>query len=153
MASPWWETEYPGRYYAAYDTAATQPTAVTGWIDVNIFSSKPDWLPAASALLPLTAAQWGARLPTGKGVLGNAIVDYTPPAVAIPLKTQATSAQTWIQQQANLAAAMGQTFTDDMRAYVLAIAAIANGTDTTSTALPAQPTDVMTASTAAVAAT
>ncbi|MGY6770150.1 hypothetical protein [Komagataeibacter sp. NFXK3] len=43
---------------------------------------------------------------------------------------------------------MGETFTADMKAYVLAIAAIANGIDTTSTTLPAQPTDVMTASTA-----
>jgi hypothetical protein len=34
-----------------------------------------------------------------------------------------------------------------MKAYVKAIAAIANGTDTTSTALPAQPSDVMEAAT------
>ncbi|MGS0649174.1 hypothetical protein ACU81Q_16320 [Komagataeibacter melomenusus] len=73
---------------------------------------------------------------------------YTPPAVAVPLKTQAATAQAWIQQQANLAAAMGETFTADMKSYVTAITAIANGTDTTSTTLPAQPTDVMTASTA-----
>ena len=63
----------------------------------------------------------------------------------IPLKTQAASAQVWIQQQANLAAAMGEVFTTDMRAYVKAIAAIASGTDTTSTVLPAQPSEVMTA--------
>lgn len=69
--------------------------------------------------------------------------------MAVPLKTQATSAQAWIQQQANLAAAMGEVFTADMKAYVQAIAAIANGTDTTSTALPAQSTDVMTTSMAA----
>lgn len=62
----------------------------------------------------------------------------------IPLKTQATSAQAWINQQANLAAAMGEVFTADMKAYVKAITAIADGTDTTSTALPTQPTDVMT---------
>jgi hypothetical protein len=64
----------------------------------------------------------------------------------IPLKTQATSAMVWIQQQANLASAMGQVFTVDMKAYVKAIAAIASGTDTTSTALPVQPANVMTAS-------
>jgi hypothetical protein len=80
-------------------------------------------------------------------VENGALVDYTAPAVAIPLKTQAASAQAWIQQQANLAAAMGEVFTADMKAYVKAIAAIANGTDTTSTALPAQPSDVMEAAT------
>ncbi|QHC35339.1 hypothetical protein [Komagataeibacter xylinus] len=75
---------------------------------------------------------------------------FAAPAAAVaPLKTQAASAQAWIQQQANLAAAMGETFTADMKAYVTAISAIASGTDTTSTVLPAQPTDVMTASTAA----
>jgi hypothetical protein len=41
---------------------------------------------------------------------------------------------------------MGQVFTADMKAYVTAIAAIASGADTTSTALPAQPADVMAAS-------
>lgn len=80
-------------------------------------------------------------------VVNGELVDYTPPVVAVPLKTQAAAAQAWIQQQANLATAMGETFTADMKAYVTAISAIASGTDTTSTALPAQPTDVMTAST------
>ncbi|QHC36417.1 hypothetical protein [Komagataeibacter xylinus] len=61
------------------------------------------------------------------------------------MQAQATVAENWIQQQASLAAAMGETFTADMKAYVLAVSAIASGTDTTSTALPAQPTDVMTA--------
>ena len=61
----------------------------------------------------------------------------------VTLKAQATTTQAWIQQQASLAAAMGEVFTADMKAYVKAIAAIANGTDTTSTVLPAQPTDVM----------
>ncbi|CEF56153.1 hypothetical protein [Acetobacter ghanensis] len=75
----------------------------------------------------------------------TAASSFTAP---VSLKTQATSAQAWIQQQANLAGAMGEVFTADMKAYVLAINAIANGTDTTSTALPAQPTDVMTTTSA-----
>ena len=70
----------------------------------------------------------------------TAASDFRAP---VSLKTQATTAQAWIQQQASLASAMGEVFTADMKAYVKAIAAIANGTDTTSTALPAQPTDVM----------
>jgi hypothetical protein len=82
-------------------------------------------------------------------VVNGQLVDYAPPVVPVPLKTQAATAQAWIQQQANLATAMGEVFTADMKAYVKAIAAIASGTDTTSTALPAQPTDVMAAPTAA----
>lgn len=64
------------------------------------------------------------------------------------VQSQAVSAQVWIQQQASLAAAMGEVFTTDMKAYVKAINAIASGADTTSTALPAQPADVMVGSTA-----
>ncbi|CEF53188.1 hypothetical protein [Acetobacter ghanensis] len=136
---------YPARYYATMD----QPC---GWYDMWEYSSM-DGLPAANTLFAMTADQWAAKGgDTGTksmAVVNGALVDYTPPVVAVPLKTQAISAQAWIQQQANLAAAMGEVFTADMKAYVQAIAAIANGTDTTSTALPAQPTDVMTTSTAA----
>lgn len=104
-------------------------------------------------MIPLTQAQWAARLPVGQGVQAGTIVPYTQPIAVVPLKTQAQNAKVWINQQANLAAAMGETFTADMKAYVLAINVIANGTDTTSTALPAQPTDVMTASTTATTTT
>lgn len=79
----------------------------------------------------------------------NGAWSFTPPETpTLTLSQQAQNAETWIQQQANLATAMGEVFTADMRAYVKAIAAIAGGTDTTSTALPAQPADVMEAATA-----
>jgi hypothetical protein len=81
-------------------------------------------------------------------VINGQLVDYAPPTVPVPLKTQATTAQAWIQQQANLASAMGEVFTADMKAYVLAVNAIASGADTTSTALPAQPASVMVSSAA-----
>lgn len=48
--------------------------------------------------------------------------------------------QAWINQQANLATAIGEVFTEDMKAYAKAISAIANCADTTSTALPVAPT-------------
>lgn len=130
---------YPARYYADMNKPC-------GWYDMWVFSSA-DGLPAASALYAMTAEQWAAKGgDTGTksmAVINGELVDYTAPAVAIPLKTQAATAQSWIMQQANLAVAMGEVFTTDMRTYVKAIAAIANGTDTTSTALPTQPTDVM----------
>lgn len=75
----------------------------------------------------------------------TAASDFRAP---VSLKTQATSAQAWIAQQASLASAMGEVFTADMKAYVVAVNAIANGTDTTSTALPTQPADVMAAASA-----
>ena len=130
---------YPDRYYATMD----KPCA---WYDMWAFPST-DGLPAASTLFAMTAEQWAAKGgSTGTksmAVINGQLVDYAPPTVPVPLKTQATTAQAWIQQQANLATAMGEVFTADMKAYVKAIAAIANGTDTTSTALPAQPSDVM----------
>ncbi|MCI1909006.1 MAG: hypothetical protein LKI99_04750 [Acetobacter fabarum] len=133
---------YPARYYADMSKPC-------GWYDMAMFSSV-EGLPAANTLYAMTPAQWAAKGgDTGArpmAVVNGVLVDYTPPAVPVPLKTQAAYALTWIQQQASLAAAMGETFTADMKSYVKAIAAIANGTDTTSTALPAQPVDVMEAS-------
>lgn len=131
---------YPARYYADMNKPC-------GWYDMWVFSSA-DGLPAASTLYAMTAEQWAAKGgSTGTksmAVINGQLVDYAPPTVPVPLKTQAASAQVWIQQQANLASAMGEVFTADMKAYVKAIAAIAGGTDTTSTALPARPTDILT---------
>lgn len=135
---------YPARYYATL----TKPC---GWYDMGMFSSL-DGLPPLSDLFALTPEQWQAK--GGDygtkimAVIDGNLVDYTPPVVPVPLATQAASEMTWIQQQANLASAMGEVFTADMKAYVKAIAAIANGSDTTSAELPARPTDVLAASAA-----
>ena len=132
--------------YAYYDSTKPAPSPVIGWYDSDGFNAMTLKTLPASNLQELSDAQWAARYPGLWAVQSGALVAYTPPAVVVPLQTQAVTAQAWIQQQANLAAAMGEVFTADMKDYVEAIAAIANGTDTTSTVLPAQPTDVMTAS-------
>lgn len=137
-----WNKNYPARYYAAYDTSAAQPTPITAWYDMALYGSL-DGFPPASEMIALTADQWEKLSRIGYGVQNGNLVPYTPPIPVVPLKTQAQTAQAWINQQYAQSFAMGTPFTADMRAYVKAIAAIANGTDTTSTALPAQPADVM----------
>lgn len=136
------QATYPARYYATLDT----PCA---WYDMWVYSSV-DGLPPVSQLFPMTSEQWAAKGGNvgtkSMAVVNGHLVDYTPPVIPVPLKTQAATAQAWIMQQASLAAAMGEVFTSDMKTYVKAIAAIASGTDTTSTALPTQPADVMTVS-------
>lgn len=138
--------EYPNRYYASYDKEATQPTPVNGWFDTWDMSSVSN-VPSASEMIPVTETQWNDtttfRLPMGKGVKDGVIVDYTPPVTPVPLTTQAQSAMSWVNEQAALASAMGETFTDDMKAYVKALRDIISGSDTTSTKLPEQPTLVM----------
>lgn len=139
-----WYSHYTSDKLAVIDATGI----VTGWIDCTQFAEKPAWLPDASQCIAVPDDTWGNRATMYWQVKNGVFLQYTPPVVTIPLKTQATTAQAWIQQQANLAAAMGETFTVDMKAYVVAINAIASGTDTTSTTLPTQPTDVMTASSA-----
>ena len=136
--------KYPVRYYCDSDTPA-------GFYDTWGYSST-DHLPDISELHPVTSAQWterqnsaatGLKQSTWNAASGS-LEPYTPPAVVVPLATKAQSEMSgWISQQAAMAVAMGETFTDEMRAYVKAIQAIATGADTTSTALPTQPTDVM----------
>ncbi|MBS1082466.1 hypothetical protein [Gluconobacter kondonii] len=133
---------YPSRFYATYDTTAAQPTGITGWFDTWTLSTTKN-LPAASDMLALTQDQWNDRATGPQGVKDDDLVDYTPPAPVVPLETQAQTELAWIASQASMAAAMGETFTDNMKAYVKAIQAIANGTDTTSTALPARPATIM----------
>lgn len=69
------------------------------------------------------------------------IVPCPQPVYTPPLKDQAGSARQRVQQQAAMVVAMGETFGPKMRAYVQALQAIINGTDTTSTALPTAPAD------------
>ncbi|MFT8419208.1 MAG: hypothetical protein ABF636_10340 [Acetobacter sp.] len=131
--------QYPARFYCDKNT----PCSVFDmWGYSNVTSAT-----AIGDLYAITPAQYADRLLNPRNQYYNAatgqLADYVPPPVVIPLKTQAASAMVWIQQQANLASAMGQVFTADMKAYVKAIAAIANGTDTTSTALPERPIDIL----------
>ncbi|MCG4260768.1 hypothetical protein K6W36_09230 [Acetobacter senegalensis] len=133
---------YPARYYVRYDTTAAQPTDITGWFDTWALSDV-SLLPDAEQMLAVSQADWNnpeIHAYSGKGVQDGKIVDYTPP---VPLPIQAQGEQTWIASQASMAAAMGETFTSDMKAYVKAVQAIADGADTTSTKLPDRPTDIM----------
>ncbi|WP_202401609.1 MULTISPECIES: hypothetical protein [unclassified Saccharibacter] len=70
----------------------------------------------------------------------GALEEYIPPAP--PLKPQAQEAMQKVQQQASMVSAMGEVFGPKMRDYVKALRAILDGSDTTSTTLPAAPDDV-----------
>lgn len=132
---------YPARFYARYDNKAAQPTGVTGWYDTWEMSTTSA-LPPAPDMVALTSSEWEVRMTGPQGVQGNALVSYSPPPVLVPLPQQAQNEMSWITEQASMAGAMGETFSDAMKAYVKAIKAIANGTDTTSQSLPARPTAV-----------
>lgn len=135
------ETEWPDRYYASYDTTASQPTQVTGWYDVWSMSDTSS-VPSASEMIAISEADWNNqetfRLPVGRGVEDRKIIDYTP---AIPLKTQAqyalTSARTYISNNYTM---INEATPTEWVTYLKALMAIANSTDTTSTTLPTAPT-------------
>ncbi|WP_144880545.1 hypothetical protein [Gluconacetobacter diazotrophicus] len=136
---------YPDRYYASYDTTATQPTIITGWYDTWDMSTVSN-VPDVSKLIVVDETDWNNttsfRLSMGKGVQDGKIIDYTLPVAPVPLTTQAQTAMTWVNQQASLVTAMGETFSDTGKAYVKALQAIISGTDTTSTELPEKPTSL-----------
>lgn len=138
------KTAYPDRYYASYDTTATQPTPVTGWYDTWSLSSVSN-VPSASEMIAVSEADWNNtttfRLPFGRGVHSGAIVDYTPPVTPIPLATQASTALTEARQMVwNEYGSLNEATPDAWVTYLKALMAIANGTDTTSTSLPTAPT-------------
>ncbi len=123
-------------------TVTAPPAAVADQIAV--------WSGSAWAMQPDYRGQvWYLKstgVPTvinAPGTPDAAMYSSTPVAGSAYLKSQASAALTWCSQQASLASMMGQTFTADMKTYVAAVQAIVNGTDTTSTTLPTQPTDVM----------
>lgn len=139
---------YPARYYASYDTTAAQPTPVVGWYDTWGLSSVSD-VPAASSMLPISASDWANtttfHIPT-RGVQDGKIIDYTPPAAPVPLATQAQSALASARQTVwDEYGSLNETTPDNWVTYLKALMAIANGTDTTSQALPVHPADGLTA--------
>lgn len=87
--------------------------------------------------LDITDEAWATR-PIVNPVLSNGAI-IQGPSPAIPLKERATTAMQQVQQQAAMTSAMGETFGPQMQAYVRALRDIINGTDTSSTELPAAP--------------
>ncbi|WP_062141774.1 hypothetical protein [Acetobacter cerevisiae] len=137
------KTAYPARYYASYDTTATQPTPVTGWYDTWGMSNLID-VPEATNMVAISDSDWNNtdtfRLPIGRGVLSGKIIDYEPPAQAVPLKTQAQSALAIARQTVwDEYGSINEATPENWVTYLKALMAIANGKDTTSTALPAAP--------------
>lgn len=124
-------------YYVAIDP---DTGIVQGWY--QLFTQA-----TASNFRAITLADY-ERLPTLPGAKidsTGALVSYTPPAVVIPLKEQASTAL----QQARMTiynnyGILGEPTPAAWVSYLRALMSIASGTDTTSTALPAAPNDTAT---------
>ena len=137
------KTAYPDRYYASYDTTASQPTPVTGWYDTWDMSNVSN-VPAATDMIPISESDWNNddtfHLPVGRGVLNGKIIDYTPPPTPVPLKTQVQSALAIARQTVwDEYGSINEPTPDAWVTYLKALMAIANGKDTTSTTLPTAP--------------
>ena len=128
--------QYPDRFYCDKNT----PCAV---YDMWGFSSPPV-TPAISALYSITASEYEDRqanyreqyydTATGK------LADYVPPVVVLTLAAQATAALSTARTTVyNNYGILNEATPDVWVAYLKALMAIANGTDTTSTALPSAP--------------
>lgn len=112
---------------------------IIGWNRIEV----PDGVEYVQ-MAGMTDAQWPPLQQdySPKGLAGgtNKIIPYTPPEPVIPLTVQAQSAlsaarQTVYNEYASLNEPTPQPWVDYMKILI----AIANGTDTTSTKLPAAP--------------
>lgn len=123
------KSTYPARYYASLD----KPCA---WYDTWAMS-KPEVIPPVSELYAMTEAEWQAKGgddgSKSMAVIDGKLVTYVQ-TVTVSVQQQAENELSWINQQAALVSAMGETFTDEMKA-------IATGVDTTSTELPQRPSE------------
>ena len=138
--APWWEADYPSRYYAYSSTTGTLGGyPVVGWVDVAIFSAAPSWLPVAADMIALTPDEWAARKLVNQIVVDGAVSTYTPPALTLAAQATAalSTARTTVYNNYGI---LNEATPDVWVTYLKALMAIANGADTTSTALPAEPT-------------
>ncbi|GBQ08095.1 hypothetical protein AA15669_1650 [Saccharibacter floricola DSM 15669] len=134
-------------YYAQTTKQPDGAYMVTGWFDVTD-QTDPATYPAPDTLVPITAEeferQFSQRVRTDWQIVDGKIAPYTQKRPALPLKEQAQNALGAVQKQAAMVIAMGEEFGPKTRAYVQALRAIADGSDTTSTQLPTAPDDVTT---------
>ncbi|MDE7547899.1 hypothetical protein PY793_07850 [Acetobacter fabarum] len=138
VVAPWWSVGYPAQYYAVKTGETLGGYPLMGWVDVSLFQSAPDWLPAASAMIALTSQQWSAR--TSDQILVDGVIEhYTPPAITLAAQaaTALSAARTAVYNNYGI---LNEATPDAWVAYLKALMAIANGIDTTSTALPSAPT-------------
>ncbi|MBR0560021.1 hypothetical protein [Neokomagataea anthophila] len=136
-------------YFAIVRSGANLSTIVpiVGWDAVEATGDATPSLQTAvgfeAVYLPnMTAGEWQSRVNGSQAPMalsGGEVIPYIPLSPIVPLHQQAQEALTLIQTQATMAYAMGSPFGTKMQAYVKAVQAIANGTDTTSTALPKAP--------------
>lgn len=131
--------KYPDRYYC-------DETSPAAFYDMWGFSRIP---PISTELHAVSTAIWDARMASALTGLkryvwdksSNQLVDYVPPVRVVPLKTKAqialAKARTYVSNNYMM---LNEPTPDDWVAYLKALMAIANGTDTTSTALPTAPT-------------
>ncbi|MBO1329236.1 hypothetical protein OQ496_12745 [Acetobacter suratthaniensis] len=137
--APWWEADYPSRYYAYSSTTETLGGyPVVGWVDVSIFSVAPSWLPVAADMIALTSDEWAARKLVNQIVVDGAVSTYTPPALTLAAQATAalSTARTTVYNNYGI---LNEATPDAWVTYLKALMAIADGTDTTSTALPSAP--------------
>lgn len=137
----WWSDSFPSQYYAYANTNSTiNGYPVAGYIDTNFYTDKPDWLPEATSMVPLTEDQWSARQFVNQVIKDGQVVTETPDAPVIPLKTQASTAlstaRTYVYNNYGI---LNEDTPDDWVTYIKALMAISNGTDTASTTLPTAP--------------
>lgn len=139
-----WKDAYPSRYYAYGNPDSTingYPTV--GWIDISMYIDKPTWLPVASDMIPYTQEQWDSRLFVNQVIKDGKVATEVQVVPPVPLPTQADAAlkvaRTYVT---NYYILLGETPSSDMIAYQKALIAISNGTDTTSTELPAKPAEM-----------
>ncbi|WP_308719015.1 hypothetical protein [Komagataeibacter xylinus] len=126
--------------YAWIDPQGLVGQTITTDADLSTLYA-PDFVAACvdvTSVTPQPAQHWTATKSTA-GVWSFA----TPVAATVSLATQAKNALTAAASATWEAYGMyGETTPADVVTYLKALQAIANGTDTTSTALPAAPTDL-----------
>lgn len=128
--------QYPARFYC--DTS--KPCAVYDMWGFSTVQASP----AVTDLMPITAAEYADRQANYReqyyDTATGALADYVAPVVVPTLSQQATTALSAARTTVyNNYGILNEDTPDAWVTYLKALMAIANGTDTTSTALPSAP--------------
>lgn len=126
------------KYYASYNTSVSESAPVAGWYD----SSVQTWPDYSKGFIEITADQYANRNNGLFAVSNGKLISIAVPDIVQTLGQQANialaSARTTVYNNYGI---LNEATPDEWVTYIKALMAIVNGTDTTSTILPTQPTD------------
>ena len=95
----WWEDSYPSQYYAFATSNVLGGYPMAGLVDLDVYSSQPDWLTASTVIVSLTKDEWTSIVPCDLIIKDGAVQTYVAPTTTTNASMSSTTTATTISAE------------------------------------------------------